>query len=214
MIEKSEEMRMIEHLKHIMDNLGQYWNSIQLLLGHVSKPLIVDDRGLANVLAQITTKMREITSDIANLDLTHVLGEIKYIGNRLHNIENAIAHIQEEGFKKKIHIDFSCDGYEMVRKKNIYHEKMDEELNIDPNESIKLLLDTLTTKEANVIVHRLGLFGEKNKTWDKVGEVFNVSRERVRQMYNKAIRKLRHPERADLLKNITHLELRKEITGH
>ena len=46
----------IELLKKIFDNLNQHWHSIELLLAHVSNPLTVDDRGLANALRCITEK--------------------------------------------------------------------------------------------------------------------------------------------------------------
>lgn len=211
MIESSEEMRMIEHLKRIMDNLDKYWHSIQLLLGFVSKPLVVDDRGLAHVLNEITKKMSFITHDISNLDLTNILGEIKYIGNRLKDIELEINHIKTEGFKKKIQIDLSCDGYEMVKKKNNYDLQIEEDHKINPDEAVIALLNTLTKREASVISHRLGLLGEKKKTWDAIGKVIEVTRERTRQIYSKGIRQLRHPQRSHLVDNITHINLMKEI---
>ncbi len=213
MIEKSEEMRMIEHLQRIMNNLGQYWHSIELLLGHVSKPLVVDDRGLANVLSQFRETLKETTLSIGNLDITKVLGEIKYIGNRLNTIETTIVELKEEGVKKRIHLDLTCDGYEMRKKVNPYDKMLEDQQILDPDGAVRKLLDTLAPREASVITHRLGLFGEEKKTWDKVGEVIGVTRERARQIYAKSLRKLRHPKIRNLVEDITHAKLRKEIIG-
>src|SRR5260370_19821384 len=97
MVEKSEELKIVEHLHRIMNNLGEYWHSIQLLLSHVSKPLLVDDRGLAMVLQQLTEKITNITIDMEQLDISKTLAEIKYIGNRLNKIEKDISAIKDEG---------------------------------------------------------------------------------------------------------------------
>ena len=61
-------------------------------------------------------------------------------------------------------------------------------------EAVRGMLFSLTKKESDVVSLRLGLEGEEH-TWEDIGKVYGVSRERVRQIYGKAIRKLRHPER-------------------
>jgi DNA-binding CsgD family transcriptional regulator len=58
------------------------------------------------------------------------------------------------------------------------------------------LLETLTAREAKVIRMRFGLDGEVEHTLEEVGEAFKVNRERIRQIEKKALRKLRHPSRA------------------
>ena len=62
------------------------------------------------------------------------------------------------------------------------------------------LLETLTERESKVIKHRFGLDGHKELTLKVVGELFNVSQERVRQIEAKILRKLRHPSRSEILK--------------
>ena len=62
------------------------------------------------------------------------------------------------------------------------------------------LLETLTERESKVIKHRFGLDGHKELTLKEVGELFNVSQERVRQIEAKILRKLRHPSRSEILK--------------
>lgn len=56
-------------------------------------------------------------------------------------------------------------------------------------------LDTLDSRERKVLEMRFGLNGETIKTFEEVGKVFNVTRERIRQVEAKALRKMRHPIR-------------------
>src|SRR3989338_257696 len=63
------------------------------------------------------------------------------------------------------------------------------------------VLDTLSDRERKVLIMRFGLDDGKNKTLEDVGKEFSVTRERIRQIEAKAIRKLRHPTRARKLKD-------------
>lgn len=69
-------------------------------------------------------------------------------------------------------------------------------------EELKNILDTLTPREEKVIRLRFGLDDGKARTLEEVGRVFNVTRERVRQIEAKALRKLRHPLRSKNLKEL------------
>jgi RNA polymerase primary sigma factor len=62
------------------------------------------------------------------------------------------------------------------------------------------VLDTLTDREQKVLILRFGLKDGKPKTLEEVGVVFNVTRERIRQIEAKALRKMRHPTRSKRLK--------------
>ena len=68
-------------------------------------------------------------------------------------------------------------------------------------EALKEILDTLTEREADVLRMRFGMYDGRNHTLEEVGRIFNVTRERIRQIENKAIRKLRHPSRAKKIKD-------------
>ena len=68
-------------------------------------------------------------------------------------------------------------------------------------QEISKVLDTLDEREANVVRMRYGLDGYKSHTLEEVGLAFNVTRERIRQIEAKAIRKLRHPSRSKKLKD-------------
>ena len=68
-------------------------------------------------------------------------------------------------------------------------------------EQLMEVMDTLTTREKNVLRLRFGLDDGKARTLEEVGREFNVTRERIRQIEAKALRKLRHPSRSKKLKD-------------
>ena len=68
-------------------------------------------------------------------------------------------------------------------------------------EALKEILDTLTEREADVLRMRFGMYDGRTHTLEEVGQNFGVTRERIRQIENKAIRKLRHPSRAKRIKD-------------
>ena len=68
-------------------------------------------------------------------------------------------------------------------------------------EALKEILDTLTEREADVLRMRFGTYDGRTHTLEEVGQIFGVTRERIRQIENKAIRKLRHPSRAKKIRD-------------
>ena len=68
-------------------------------------------------------------------------------------------------------------------------------------EALKEILDTLTQREADVLKMRFGMYDGRTHTLEEVGQIFGVTRERIRQIENKAIRKLRHPSRAKKIRD-------------
>ena len=68
-------------------------------------------------------------------------------------------------------------------------------------ETVKDMLDTLTPRESKVLRMRFGLGMNTDHTLEEVGKQFDVTRERIRQIEAKALRKLRHPSRAERLKS-------------
>ena len=68
-------------------------------------------------------------------------------------------------------------------------------------EALKEILDTLTEREADVLRMRFGMYDGRTHTLEEVGQIFGVTRERIRQIENKAIRKLRHPSRTKKIRD-------------
>ena len=68
-------------------------------------------------------------------------------------------------------------------------------------EALKEILGTLTEREADVLRMRFGMYDGHTHTLEDVGQKFGVTRERIRQIENKAIRKLRHPSRAKKIRD-------------
>ncbi len=76
-------------------------------------------------------------------------------------------------------------------------DKMDQKL---LKEDIQDILEGLSPREREILILRFGLIGYRPYTLEEVGKIFNVTRERIRQIEAKALRKLRHPSRAKKLK--------------
>jgi RNA polymerase primary sigma factor len=66
---------------------------------------------------------------------------------------------------------------------------------------VKKVLDLLSDREREVLQLRFGLDDGRYRTLDEVGKEFKVTRERIRQIESKALRKLRHPSRSRKLKD-------------
>ena len=68
-------------------------------------------------------------------------------------------------------------------------------------EQLEEVLETLTDREKNVLRLRFGLEDGRSRTLEEVGQSFGVTRERIRQIEAKALRKLRHPSRSKVLRD-------------
>ena len=89
--------------------------------------------------------------------------------------------------------DFLADERTMSPEEYATYEILKDEL--------RQVLDTLTVREKEVLELRFGLFDGSSHTLEEVGKQFKVTRERIRQIEAKALRKLRHPSRAKKLKD-------------
>ena len=77
----------------------------------------------------------------------------------------------------------------------------EEVVNTKLSEQIASVLADLTPREEQVLRKRFGIGEKSDHTLEEVGKLFNVTRERIRQIETKALRKLRHPSRADKLRS-------------
>jgi RNA polymerase primary sigma factor len=71
-------------------------------------------------------------------------------------------------------------------------------------EQVRLLLNTLDEREKRVLELRYGIDGDRARTLEEVGKEFGVTRERIRQIEAKALRKLRHPTRSRIVSDYLH----------
>jgi RNA polymerase primary sigma factor len=70
------------------------------------------------------------------------------------------------------------------------------------HETVRDILDSLTPNEARILRMRFGIDLSTDHTLEEIGQVFGVTRERIRQIESKALRKLKHPSRSDKLKDL------------
>lgn len=68
--------------------------------------------------------------------------------------------------------------------------------------TVNAVLDTLGEREADILRYRFGMKGDRPHTLEEIGQIYGLTRERVRQLEDKAMRKLRHPARAAMLREI------------
>jgi RNA polymerase primary sigma factor len=95
--------------------------------------------------------------------------------------------------------DRSTISPERVAERNLLKKQVDE------------ILRTLTDREQRVVRLRFGIDDGHHRTLEEVGHIFNVTRERIRQIEDKALRKLRHPSRSYILKQfIENFNVKKE----
>ena len=142
---------------------------------------------LANVL-QREPSMEEL-AEVCELEVDKVLDILK----RDKNIVSLDTPIKEDEDSSLVEFIPSVAHFGDV----VIHEVEQNNL----REKIDEVLTDLSDQEQQVLRMRFGLDDDTPKTLEEIGKVFGVTRERIRQIEAKAIRKLRHPSRLKLLKN-------------
>jgi RNA polymerase primary sigma factor len=84
---------------------------------------------------------------------------------------------------------------------------MDSATNASLSEIVREILASLTPREAKVLMMRFGIGMNTDHTLEEVGKQFDVTRERIRQIEAKALRKLRHPSRSERLRSFIEMNI-------
>jgi RNA polymerase primary sigma factor len=199
----------IQNLQRVLSSTDYIKN----LESFQNKPINIDDRKLRELLNEFDKKIKSYETFVENLSSKQTISEIKYIGKRLLEIQQKLEIIEKEGFRKEIKLNFECDGYELVKKSKYFDKNEEKEIPNGENHVLNLL-NTLSDREKFVIIHRLGLLGEKGKTYKDIGKLIGVSGDRVRQIFIKGIRKCGHPNRRMLLNKKENFVIKEAIRQH
>lgn len=127
-------------------------------------------------------------AEMLNIDKNDILDLMPYI-NQMFSLDSALEDENDSPLSSMV-ADLTTPSPEA------------EVLKKDDAKIIMSVLNTLTPKEKEVIVLRFGLEGNTVHTLEEVGEHFHVTKERIRQIEETALRKLRHPSRTNILKQI------------
>jgi RNA polymerase primary sigma factor len=154
----------------------------------------------ANELLQIEKVKREIGSNKdGEADIEEIADFLDMDKSRINDLINA----SKEFVSLETPLSSDKDA-------NTISDLMEDTKGADPEEvlinrtlqeSIEEVLSTLTEKESNVIKYRFGLNGERPHSLKEIGDKYNLTKERIRQIEKKAISRLRHPSRSQKLRS-------------
>lgn len=154
----------------------------------------------ANELLQIEKVKREIGSNKdGEADIEEIADFLDMDKSRINDLINA----SKEFVSLETPLSSDKDA-------NTISDLMEDTKGADPEEvlinntlqeSIEDVLSTLTEKESSVIRYRFGLNGERPHSLKEIGDKYNLTKERIRQIEKKAISRLRHPSRSQKLKS-------------
>jgi RNA polymerase sigma factor, sigma-70 family len=137
---------------------------------------------------------REPTIDELSAEMQIVSEKIQYI---LKISEEPVSLEKPIGEEEDSHLgDFIEDNEAVSPADSAARQMLKEQLNS--------ALETLTTREMDVLRLRYGLADGRTRTLEEVGKVFGVTRERIRQIESKALRKLQHPSRSRQLRDFLY----------
>ncbi|TFG65184.1 MAG: RNA polymerase sigma factor RpoD/SigA [Spirochaetales bacterium] len=133
--------------------------------------------------------MKEI-ADIVMMDKDHV--------NDLLSISRELVSLDTPVYSEK---DSSSLG-EFIEDKG-YKMPLDEIVERSLQDDINQVLTSLSKKEADIIEYRFGLNGKKSMSLKEIGDQYNLTKERIRQIEKKALKRLQHPSRSQYLEAYT-----------
>lgn len=131
-------------------------------------------------------EIREI-AEMLNMDKTHVR-DLLNIARDMISLDTAVNPGDSDSSSLG---EFISDS--------LYDDPEEHAMQTSMKEDIDAVLDSLTEKEAEVLRCRFGLNGKESMSLKEVGDVFHLTKERIRQIEKKAIRRLKHPTRMSKL---------------
>jgi len=171
-------------------------------------------------------KLPELGEGISSVEISDILintGDTIKIDDPMIVVETEKASMEipstSSGIVNKIHINkgdsispgdkiisISSDDVKISESESTIEDEnaeqpLDETINTGLSDSTREILSSLTPREAKVLRMRFGIDMNTDHTLEEVGKQFDVTRERIRQIEAKALRKLRHPSRAHNLKS-------------
>lgn len=130
---------------------------------------------------------------------------IKYYYSYYRNITSLNKYINDANLESDSQlIDFVSENnniYDIEQKKSDFSSVEEDVEKTALRTEIMYLLRTLTPREEKILRLRYGLDDDQPKTLEEIGKIFNLTRERIRQIESKALRKLKHPIRAKKLRD-------------
>ena len=149
---------------------------------------------------RVTKASRELTQQLGREPTNEEIAQKLLVPTR--KVEEVFRAIQDPIALQTPVGDEDTELEDFIGDKNSPSPYSDAE-KIETSEQIQRVLKTLTPKEERVIRMRFGIGADKDHTLEEVGRHLSITRERVRQIEAKALRKLKHPSRLKALKKLT-----------
>jgi RNA polymerase primary sigma factor len=149
---------------------------------------------------RVTKASRELTQQLGREPTNEEIAQKLIVPTR--KVEEVFRAIQDPIALQTPVGDEDTELEDFIGDKNSPSPYSDAE-KIETSEQIQMVLKTLTPKEEKVIRMRFGIGADRDHTLEEVGRHLSITRERVRQIEAKALRKLKHPSRLKALKRLT-----------
>jgi len=149
---------------------------------------------------RVTKASRELTQQLGREPTNEEIAQKLMVPTR--KVEEVFRAIQDPIALQTPVGDEDTELEDFIGDKNSPSPYSDAE-KIETSEQIQSVLKTLTPKEEKVIRMRFGIGADRDHTLEEVGRHLSITRERVRQIEAKALRKLKHPSRLKALKKLT-----------
>lgn len=149
---------------------------------------------------RVTKASRELTQQLGREPTNEEIAQKLIVPTR--KVEEVFRAIQDPIALQTPVGDEDTELEDFIGDKNSPSPYSDAE-KIETSEQIQMVLKTLTPKEEKVIRMRFGIGADRDHTLEEVGRHLSITRERVRQIEAKALRKLKHPNRLKALKKFT-----------